>query len=271
VKRINAPKPGRGYSCAMPSSEAIRPTILAWVLALGGTGFVLGYFAPIVLAPEANTGPLLGLFIAGPAGAIAGLVLGVAFRLAPVGNRVREPAFRVAVAIVGAATLYFSLPEPALHGYVLDAAIESCSRPATGLAAAVTTWEQAVARVTWATPAANWREAAASNIERDPGVVVGLRVQRKAAIFRHRAPWDRNRLTAGPWTAVDELKPYYANDAGGACEPYLARARALYWPAVDADAASPRPAEPWPPTDTRGFLQLQTLGGVPPEYARLLF
>jgi hypothetical protein len=250
--------------------EPIRPTIATWVLALGGTGLVVGYVAPLVLAPEANTGPLIGIFITGPLGALAGLILGVAFRFAPVLNAVRRRACGLAAAIVCAATLYRSLPDPAVHGHVIDARVESCARPAAILPAAVAEWEQAVARVTWAAPAANWRATAIRNVERDPGVVLQMRIQRQSAILRHRAPWDRNRMTADPWVAADELKPYYAIDEGGSCAPYLARGSALYWPAVDADLDPTKPADPWPPADTLSFLQLQTLEPVPPEYARLL-
>lgn len=41
-------------------------------LALGSLGFVLGFFGPLLLAPEANQGPLLGLFIMGPLGFVCG-------------------------------------------------------------------------------------------------------------------------------------------------------------------------------------------------------
>jgi hypothetical protein len=254
----------------MNVSAPIRPAILTWVLVLGAVGLFVGFLAPLVLAPEANTGPLIGIFITGPSGALAGFVLGVAFHFAPVSNTARRRACGAAAAIACAATLYRCLPEPAVHGYVIDARIESCARPAAQLRAAVDTWEQAVARVTWAKPAANWKEAATRNVERDPGVVLQVRIQRKSAILRHRTPWDRNRVTAGSWLPVDELKPYYAMDEGGSCEPYLARASALYWPAVDPDLDPTKSAEPWPPADTLGFLQLQALGPVPPEYARLL-
>ena len=33
---------------------------------LGGIGFAAGFFGPIILNPEANQGPLLGIFITGP-------------------------------------------------------------------------------------------------------------------------------------------------------------------------------------------------------------
>jgi hypothetical protein len=251
-------------------SEPARPTIATWFLVLGGVGLVTGYFAPLALAPEANTGPLIGLFITGPLGALAGLVLGAALRFAPVANTTRRRACAAAAVVTCLATLYRSLPEPALHGHVIEARVESCSRPAALLSAAIGDWEAAVARVTWARPAENWQAVAARNVERDPGVVLTLRIERKSAVLRHRAPWDRGRLTAEPWMTVDERKDYYASDEGSSCQPYLERGRARYWPAVDPNGASPQPADPWPPTDTLGVLQLQTLEPVPAEFQRFL-
>jgi outer membrane lipoprotein SlyB len=45
-------------------------------LVLGGLGFVAGFFGPMILAPEANQGPMLGIFITGPAGAVIGAIAG---------------------------------------------------------------------------------------------------------------------------------------------------------------------------------------------------
>ena len=44
---------------------------------LGGIGFAGGFFGPIIFHPDANQGPLLGIFITGPAGFVIGLVYGV--------------------------------------------------------------------------------------------------------------------------------------------------------------------------------------------------
>jgi hypothetical protein len=38
-------------------------------------GFLIGFLGPIFLSPGANQGPLLGIFITGPAGAILGLAV----------------------------------------------------------------------------------------------------------------------------------------------------------------------------------------------------
>jgi hypothetical protein len=51
-------------------------TILKYGLILGAIGFVGGYVGPIILTPEANQGPLLGIFITGPLGFLAGAAIG---------------------------------------------------------------------------------------------------------------------------------------------------------------------------------------------------
>ena len=47
-----------------------------WALVVGVVGFACGFFGPIALSPEANQGPLLGIFISGPGGALLGAILG---------------------------------------------------------------------------------------------------------------------------------------------------------------------------------------------------
>jgi hypothetical protein len=43
---------------------------------LGGIGFVGGFFGPMLFAPSANQGPMLGIFITGPGGFLLGAVAG---------------------------------------------------------------------------------------------------------------------------------------------------------------------------------------------------
>jgi hypothetical protein len=45
-------------------------------MVVGAVTFAVGYFGPIVVTPDANQGPLLGIFITGPLGFFAGLVWG---------------------------------------------------------------------------------------------------------------------------------------------------------------------------------------------------
>ena len=52
--------------------RAVTPALI-----VGGIGFAAGFFGPMVFRPDANQGPLLGIFITGPIGFLAGLAYGV--------------------------------------------------------------------------------------------------------------------------------------------------------------------------------------------------
>lgn len=59
-------------------------------LILGVSGFVLGFIGPIILYPNANQGPLLGIFITGPGGFLLGCVIGLAVGVIRQYNDTRE-------------------------------------------------------------------------------------------------------------------------------------------------------------------------------------
>ena len=52
-------------------------TVQGFGLTLGAIGFAAGFFGPLIVAPEANQGPLLGIFITGPGALALGLVWGM--------------------------------------------------------------------------------------------------------------------------------------------------------------------------------------------------
>jgi hypothetical protein len=47
-------------------------SILLGATIVGAIGFCAGFFGPIIFTPEANQGPLLGIFITGPLGFVLG-------------------------------------------------------------------------------------------------------------------------------------------------------------------------------------------------------
>ena len=50
--------------------------ILVGALTTGGIAFFAGFFGPMLLAPDANLGPLLGSLVAGPLGFLVGAIGG---------------------------------------------------------------------------------------------------------------------------------------------------------------------------------------------------
>ncbi len=63
----------------LPASRQQMYTGCLGGLMVGGIGFVGGFVAPMLLKPEANQGPLLGILITGPAGFVLGTVAAVVF------------------------------------------------------------------------------------------------------------------------------------------------------------------------------------------------
>lgn len=58
----------------------ISSIVLGGVI-LGSIGFCAGFFGPMILRPDANQGPLLGIFFTGPLGFILGLIGGAVYWL----------------------------------------------------------------------------------------------------------------------------------------------------------------------------------------------
>jgi hypothetical protein len=61
---------------ASASAEGFLAAVVSGALTVGTIGFLGGFFGPMLLTPEANQGPMLGLFITGPLGFILGAVGG---------------------------------------------------------------------------------------------------------------------------------------------------------------------------------------------------
>jgi hypothetical protein len=232
-----------------------------WPLALGATGFACGYFGPIALAPEANQGPLLGIFVTGPGGVLLGVVLGAVAVLLPLSERQRRGALWVACAVVGLATLYWSTPPPAYRGEIVDGEVRGCHAAASMTGTAVHTWEQRVAAAPWGKPRPNWKQEAERRLRDDRGLVVDLQVARVRRVYENAKPWNKGSFVADPWAEKDESRQYYAKDSGTACVGYLQAGSVLYFPTSDPDQA-------WPPADVPDLLLLQILSPVPTQYQR---
>jgi hypothetical protein len=54
-------------------------SVIVRAILLGGVGFTLGFFGPMILFPDANQGPLLGIFITGPLGFLLGALSGAIY------------------------------------------------------------------------------------------------------------------------------------------------------------------------------------------------
>lgn len=231
-----------------------------WALSLGAVGGAAGFFGPIFLNPDANQGPLLGLFITGPGGAIAGAVLGFLFRILPFSDPVRGQALMLCWIVLGVGTLWYALPEPVVRSRVVDATIAACRPAAELVPARIAHWEERIAAVDWAPPRDNWRDDTQRMLRDSPGVIVELDVERSNAILEHRRPWERGRLSAQGWRRIGDTQRYFG---GGSCASYPRGKHVMLTPTGNGSRV-------WPPDDLPNFLGVQVLEAVPADYLRLI-
>jgi hypothetical protein len=220
----------------------------------------------MVFVPEANQGPMVGLFLSGPGGFALGLLMFLLMKLVPLPGR-SQWILLAGLATAGVlVTLFFVQPEPATRGYEVEITLERSRPPGEVADAVIADWNKRIAPVTWAKPRAGWEAQMRTALAADPGLVIDTMLLRQRTILEHRKPWNRGRLFATPWQPVQEKRSYYlrsdARDLAGAASP----ARLF----LRHDSTAPiRGPDIWPPLEPEEFIGYSRLEAVPADYAAL--
>ena len=230
-----------------------------WAAVLGLVGFVCGFIGPMVFSPDANQGPMLGIFTTGPGGALLGVILGMVVGAARPPAAIAAKALVVVSVALAAVCLYFSMPEPKYYANVVDAEIVGCGTPDTIRDRAMAYWDDRVAKVTWAPPRAGWKEDFDRMVAASPGVVLDVRVLRESKLYENRKPWNRGTFTALRWGTGDAPTQYFARFAGSSCESYPGGQHAIY-------LGTGEDAKLWPSEILSNFLDLQVLEPLPARF-----
>ena len=64
------------FGGSRPEVQRRMASALFAAVVIGGVCFLAGFVGPMIFAPDANQGPLLGIFFTGPLGFTFGLILG---------------------------------------------------------------------------------------------------------------------------------------------------------------------------------------------------
>ncbi|MBM3340752.1 MAG: hypothetical protein FJY56_01355, partial [Betaproteobacteria bacterium] len=124
---------------------------------LGVAGFCAGFFGPMALNPSANQGPLFGILIGGPGGAVLGALLGAVLGAAGVRAALaRNVLFYTAAAGV-LVILYYALPQPKFRGNIVEVQVLACVSPASLKAEAFDYWDKRIAAAPHAKPRPDWK------------------------------------------------------------------------------------------------------------------
>jgi len=238
-------------------------SVAASATVLGGVGFACGFFGPMVFSPDANQGPMLGLFITGPVGTLLGVALGIILRALDLREAIASGALFAAAATIAIVTLYFSMPAPRYYADVVEGEVVDCAPPGSLREQTFEYWEQRIAKVTWAAPRARWKEDFDRMAAADPGVVLEVHVRRGRKLYENRKPWDRASFAAQPWTGSDAPTRYFARFAGGSCTGYPIGQHATYLARGESDKL-------WPPEVLSNFLGLQVIEPLPARFRDLV-
>lgn len=219
-----------------------------WAAALGATGFLCGFVGPILLNPGANQGPLLGLFITGPGGALLGALLGRLWGGRPGSKRL----LLYTCAAAAAGILLFCLPEPEYRADLAQLEVLACESPLAHEARALERWERALKSAPWIKPPEDWRLTAARG--KDAGSVLTTKVERRRELYEARKPWNKGRLVSrgwipGPGARMQRPGVYFAKED---CRAWPPGRKGVFLTAVE-------PSQGYPPSAVSRFLDLVLL------------
>ena len=240
---------------------------LWWPLLLGGVGFASGFFGPMLFVPEANQGPLSGIFITGPAGAVLGLVLLGVCTVIDVPARLQW-RFLIGTAVLGGLTaLLLIQPQPALRGYVMDLEVESCDTPIDTAPQILEYWSKRISEVTWATARPGWQQDMQQRLREAPGVVLKVQGRQQISVWEKRKPWNRGELFATAGRNAPDENSFY--DSNGVCKEYpIGRVfRAFEKYALNGVI---RPPSEWPPQELEEFVNVSPILPVPARFEHLV-
>lgn len=225
---------------------------------LGSVGFAAGFFGPIALNPEANQGPLMGIFITGPGGALVGALLGAALKAFGATRRRLFAALGGAAAAGAVVILVFCLPAPQYRGNVVELEVTDCVSPVAMKDEALAYWEKRLAAAPWAKARDGWKDSFLSMVAGDPGVVLTVKTLRSAGLYENRKPWNKGTFYGGKaWWPRER---YFLRAAG--CTGQVGRT-GVYVPRGET-------SKDWPAEKLTVFLNLTALEPATAEQASLL-
>ena len=201
-------------------------SVFRWLVVLGLVGFLSGFIGPMVLAPEANQGPMLGIFITGPTGALLGAILGIAAGLAKMSARSQARALVTVSIILTLTTLYFCVPPARLSATVIDAEVRACV-PAESLRAQTIKRLDELAAARPKPEQVAWGETFDQELTAKHGVVIDAHVLRDAQVFEKQARWNRGTKFVTLWRTDPKDERFFATEPQADCASFPAGSRAL--------------------------------------------
>lgn len=240
-------------------ASAKPPPFVAWPLLIGAAGFAAGFFGPIIFIPDSNIGPVIGILMTGPGGAVLGLLMGATAKVIAPPPATAWKILLSTAAIVALSVLAFCIisPNPRLHGRVIEGEIQACLSPNELAPEAIHYWDKRIASVTSAAPRAGWRDGVPQLLVADAGLVLEIKLIRENFVYEERNIWNKGKLNASGWRSPETpTKRFYVRQDAASCSDYQFGSRVQSMP-IDESSSD------WPPSKAPIFLGLLLMKPVP--------
>ena len=199
----------------MTVSRQDRPAVLEWVIVLTLAWFLAGFIGPMIVVPSANQGPMVGIFITGPLGFIAGAILGWLSVLFKAERRQAKNALYGLAAVGTIAIIYFVTPSPRKEAELISGTLEQCQSPSTLRAETVARLQSLSERqfASWKKPNPwtldAWERRFDESLAAEGGVILTIHTTQIAAQYRGKSRWNAGKVTMSPWSAVERRDVIY--------------------------------------------------------------
>jgi hypothetical protein len=236
---------------------------IKWCLILGVFGFLAGYVGPIILVPEANQGPLLGIFITGPGGALAGLILWILSKQMGWSLSTQWKAVYISCAALLCSVVITALkPKPNWLGRIYELEIVNCQPISARLDSVLIDWQARTAAANWLPPRTGWEDEVRQIFREDTGSVVEVKIQDEKVVKSEKSAFkNETRISAFKITSAKSKNSFFyfavpcANLVAGTKGRYFVSSASMH---IMADKN-----RPWPPKIPSDLLVLAPLRPVP--------
>jgi hypothetical protein len=240
----------------------LKTNLNAKWLFLGLVGFAAGFFGPMIFAPGANQGPLLGIFITGPVGFLMGLVLWSVSKIFNLTPKTQHKIFNTVGALLILSVVAVALkPEPDWLGYIYKIEVTSC-RPASGeVNAVIQDWNSRLAKRSLYPARSGWQEDVKRILSLDKGSLIETTILMEKFVRNDKPLFKKNKINAFLITTKEPQKrSFYISET---CEKMIPGFKEAYFVPTGSMHVMPNKNSPWPPQIVSDLLVKEKLVSVP--------
>lgn len=233
-------------------------------LALGTVGFLAGFIGPMILAPDSNQGPMLGIFITGPGGFVLGLGLWFLSAMFSWSFKTQQTLLRVAsgAIVVGVVAAVF-WPKPNWVGWLYEVEVVSCRAPSADTESVIEDWKKRTTSANWLSPREGWQDEVRKILADDQGSVIEARVLTEKNVKKEKPFLKSETYVAYALTFKESrVQSFYVSSA---CHDLPVGFRRTYFVPLDYMHITADQNRPWPPRASSDLLVKATLLPVPEE------